>query len=186
MQAINPSLKTIFQQDRESQFRQLYLKVFPAVARMIRQSVGKLSDANDVFQDALIILFEKAMQEKLEIRVSPEAYLLGIAKHLWIRQKRQKPINLPLTEAEQQMKIPADFYSPPPTRPGLIRYLSMAGQKCLELLRAFYYQQKSLSEIATEFNYSGVRSATVQKYKCLEKIRTIVKQKSVHHEEIPA
>ena len=69
MQAINPSLKTIFQQDRESQFRQLYLKVFPAVARMIRQSGGELSDAKDVFQAAQIILFEKAMQVKMENRV---------------------------------------------------------------------------------------------------------------------
>jgi len=41
----------------------------------------------------------------------------------------------------------------------------------------------SLQEIADEYGYSGVRSATVQKFKCLEKVRESVKEKSLVYDD---
>ena len=48
-------------------------------------------------------------------------------------------------------------------------------QECLELLTAFYYEHLPLRDIATKFGFNGTRSATVQKYKCLEKVREKIK-----------
>jgi hypothetical protein len=46
----------------------------------------------------------------------------------------------------------------------------------MEMLKAFYYDNISLQQIAIRFGCNGTRSATVQKYKCIEKIRTVVKK----------
>jgi len=51
------------------------------------------------------------------------------------------------------------------------------------LLRAFYYDKLSMSKIANRFGFSSERSATVQKYKCLEKVRDLVKEKSLSYED---
>jgi predicted DNA-binding protein YlxM (UPF0122 family) len=53
----------------------------------------------------------------------------------------------------------------------------------MELLRAFYYDKLSMRKIAGQFDFNSERSATVQKYKCLEKVRDIVKEKSLTYED---
>ena len=53
----------------------------------------------------------------------------------------------------------------------------------MELLRSFYYDQQPLTDIAGKFGFSGVRSATVQKYKCLEKVRETIKERSLTYED---
>jgi hypothetical protein len=53
----------------------------------------------------------------------------------------------------------------------------------MELLQAFYYDKLPMNTIAGLFGFGGERSATVQKYKCLEKVRDIVKDKSLTYED---
>jgi DNA-directed RNA polymerase specialized sigma24 family protein len=177
------SLKQAFRKDREAIFKQLYLTAFPKVARMVKTKGGNLSDAQDIFQDALVIFHEKTMQDKLDIKVSAEAYLLGISKHLWNRQFSRQLPQVSLSSIDQQIQIPADYFQPQLKRFRLWRFIEKAGEKCLKLLRAFYYQNLTMQEIADEFSYSSVRSATVQKYKCMEKVRTAVKEKKLSYEE---
>jgi hypothetical protein len=40
-----------------------------------------------------------------------------------------------------------------------------------------------MKQIAGLFGYSGERSVTVQKYKCLEKVRDTIKQNALHYED---
>jgi hypothetical protein len=53
----------------------------------------------------------------------------------------------------------------------------------MELLHAFYYNRQSMDEITDRFGYSSAHSATVQKFKCLEKMRDTVKEKSLRYED---
>jgi hypothetical protein len=64
-----------------------------------------------------------------------------------------------------------------------MHFLETTGKKCMELLRSFYYDNVPLADAAKLFGFSGVRSATVQKYKCLEKIRETIKQRSLTYED---
>ena len=52
------------------------------------------------------------------------------------------------------------------------------------MLQAVYYFKYSMQELAEEFGFRSVRSATVQKYKCLEKVRNEVKKQE--DEIVPA
>jgi hypothetical protein len=53
----------------------------------------------------------------------------------------------------------------------------------MEILKAFYYDNLSANTIAGLFGYSGIRSATVQKYKCMEKVRETIKENSLAYED---
>jgi len=70
-----------------------------------------------------------------------------------------------------------------PSSVKLLYYLETAGQKCMKILKAFYYDNLPVNKIAELFGYSGVRSATVQKYKCMEKVRETIKEKSLAYED---
>ena len=167
------------EEQREQRFMTLYKTGFPAVARNISKMGGSLEQAKDVFQDALIIYYEKLQSGTLELRTSVPAYLFGISRHLWLRKYRSDSKMLPLPG---HLEI-SETYQAKPSAVKILRYLETAGQKCMALLKAFYYDHLQLEQIAQEFGFSGTRSATVQKFKCLEKVRDKIKEKALAYED---
>lgn len=172
---------TTMEQQREDWLLKLYTSAFPAVAQYISRHGGNLDAAKDIFQDALVIYYEKAVAGNLQLTHSEKAYLLGIAKHLWYhaQQKQKSHLShdvLNYTELpEEELLIPSTGR--------LLRYLEAAGKKCMDMLQAFYYDKQNMREIAEQFGLSGERSATVQKHKCLEKVRDKVKEKALTYED---
>ncbi|MBO9566854.1 MAG: sigma-70 family RNA polymerase sigma factor [Niastella sp.] len=140
------------------------------MARMIRRKGGTLEEAKDAFHDALLIYMEKEKAGRLQLHSSPKAYLLGTARICWLRAR------------EATVALPEAFDAAEPADAGmeereqsLRASLVSSGKKCLELLKAFYYDHCSMQDIAARFGFNGTRSATVQKYKCLEKVRKEIK-----------
>lgn len=167
---------------REKLFTALYENAFPSVAKFVSSKGGSFQDARDIFQDALVIFYEKTSDGDLPVITSDEAYVMGIAKHLWIRKFNQDKTTVSLNDFEAAITIPDD-YIPAVESGKLVSFLALAGKRCMELLQAFYYNKHSVGHITHAFGYSSTHSATVQKFKCLEKIRDMVKEKSVTYED---
>jgi RNA polymerase sigma factor (sigma-70 family) len=165
--------------DRELAFIKLYKKAFPAVAKYISKMGGSFDDAKDIFQDALVIYYEKTVNTPLSFNSGRQAYLFGIAKHLWAKKFRESTLFADL-DKQPDLAEETEFQ---PSSAKLMHYLESAGQKCMEILKAFYYDNLPVNTIATLFGYSGERSATVQKYKCMEKVRETIKEKSLAYED---
>ena len=165
-------------EEREKLFVALYKGAFPAVARYVSKMGGTFDEAKDIFQDALVVYYEKAVTGELDIRVNAKAYLMGIAKHLWLKKfgVNNKYVSIDGIDAEEAEDVRVSDSR-------LLSFLQTAGKKCMDLLRSFYYDQLPLNDIAETFGFSCVRSATVQKYKCLEKVRETVKQKALTYED---
>jgi DNA-directed RNA polymerase specialized sigma24 family protein len=172
---------TTSHQQREEWLLKLYTSAFPAVAQYVSRQGGTLDEAKDIFQDALVIYYEKAVAGRVQITYSEKAYLLGIAKHLWYHQQ-QKQKGLVSDDVLNYTELPDEELMIPSTG-RLLRYLEAAGQKCMDMLQAFYYDKQNMHEIAQRFGLSGERSATVQKHKCLEKVRDKVKEKALTYED---
>jgi DNA-directed RNA polymerase specialized sigma24 family protein len=168
-------------QEREQYFFRLYEETFPAVAKFVANRGGSFQDAKDIFQDSLVIFYEKAADEKLMINVSHEYYIIGIAKNLWIRKFRDDSKMVDLSVAEKNIHIPDD--APDARENKLATLLQLTGRKCLNLLQAFYYDNLPLQQIKDAFGFANVRSAAVQKHKCLEKIRNTIHEKSLRYED---
>jgi len=164
--------------NREEFFTGLYKKAFPSVAKYISRRGGSFDEAKDVFHDALVIYYEKTVQDKSNAGINGTAYLVGIAKHLWLRKFSSDRHDVSLDGVDV---LVADEEKLSTNR--MLRFLTKAGEKCMELLKSFYYDEAPLNEIAETFGFSGVRSATVQKYKCLEKVRETIKQKALQYED---
>jgi DNA-directed RNA polymerase specialized sigma24 family protein len=158
----------------------LYKSAFPLVAKYVSKMGGGLDEAKDIFQDALVIYYEKAVAGNLELqKAEDKAYLLGIAKHLWLKKFRDDKNNFPLTDDLDLEDEPEIIIS----TNKVLHYLETAGKKCMEILSAFYYHKLPMKDIAGLLGYGGERSVTVQKYKCLEKVRETVKQNALAYED---
>ncbi|RYY37480.1 MAG: sigma-70 family RNA polymerase sigma factor [Sphingobacteriaceae bacterium] len=166
---------------REELFIRLYKEAFPAAAKYVRKMGGSFDDAKDVFHDALVIYYEKTVACGVPVSTTGVAYLLGINRHLWLKKNRENNHLQPIDDALND--VTDDGEGETPSQRKLLHYLETAGQKCMDMLKAFYYDKLPVKDIATLFGYSGERSATVQKYKCLEKVRDTVKQKALTYED---
>jgi DNA-directed RNA polymerase specialized sigma24 family protein len=176
------TLDKIDEKTHEVFFTEMYQRTFPAVARFVATHGGTLDDAKDIFQDSLVIFYELMNTNALAVHTSEHAYLVGIAKHVWLRKHKKNKVAVSLDELEMTIQLPEDYFEP--RDQNLLALIEQTGQRCLDLLRAFYYDKLSLEEISDTFGFSGVRSATVQKFKCIEKTRAIVKQKSINYEDL--
>ena len=166
--------------DREQLIMKLYKNAFPLAAKYVSKMGGSFDDAKDIFQDALVIYYEKVIAGNLQLQQTENAYLQGIAKNLWLKKFREGRYTLPLDDLNIDT---AEDTEPQPSADKLLHYLETAGKKCMEILSAFYYEKLPMKHIAGMFGYAGERSVTVQKYKCLEKVRETVKQNALTYED---
>jgi len=174
---------------RKAVFVALYEACFPAVARHIAQRGGTLEEAEDVFQDALLVYYEKARGGSLRLARGEKEYIFGVARYLWAKRYHENMRHTSLDdlvaayergELEPQCKeLPEQQIA----HGRIIRILQAGGQKCMRLLTAFYYEKLDMDDLASRFGFSGRRSATVQKFKCLQKVKQLVKEKSLQYED---
>lgn len=168
----------IDKQSREGQIMNWYEEVFPAVCNYIQKRGGDLEEARELFQEAIILYYEKMVTTSFQAEISDQAYLMGIVKNLWLKyhHKEKRKVGL------ENMEFKTTNESKPLAQK-LLLFLQESGEKCMDLLQTYYYEKLSMKEIAKKFGYKSERSATVQKFKCLEKVRENVKQKSLGYED---
>jgi RNA polymerase sigma factor (sigma-70 family) len=161
--------------DRAQALTQLYRRAYPAVQRLVLRQGGSPQDAQDVFQDALVVLYEQAVAGTLVLTASASTYLVGVSRHLWQHELRRRA-RLPHEALPDDLgQLPAEAPLAEEPTFAVLDYVQRLGEKCREVLLAFYYFQQPLTQIAAAHGYRSVRSATVQKFKCLERLRQSVR-----------
>ena len=162
--------------NREQALTRLYRQAFPLVRRHVSRHGGTSQDAQDVFQDALVLLYEQAVGGTLVLTASANTYLVGIGRNLWHHEQRRRA-RLPHEALPDDFEPLATIESAVAEEPAfaVLDYVERLGAKCRNVLLAFYYFQQPLTQIASINGYRSVRSATVQKFKCLERLRTAVR-----------
>ncbi len=162
-------------ENRKQTLERVYAKVYPMALHYVKEHGGTADDAKDVFQEALIRFYEKAVHGQLVLTVSVSTYLMAICKNLWRQEveKRARKTSLGADQTEVDWDEPkTDTQSDLQ----LMDFVAQLGEKCKDILVSFYYFGQRLDHIATRHGYQNIRTATVQKFKCLERLR-----KSVSH-----
>lgn len=165
---------------RTEQFERFYLEAFPSACRFVKTMGGSLEDARDIFQDGLVLFYEKQIASGKHPIDNEKAYLLGICKYLWY-QKHREQTKLVSMETLHEFEISSTKEAK--VSDALLNFLEKSGKKCMELLKAFYYDRLPMKDLAKQFGFSGERSATAQKYKCLEKVRDSIKERALRKED---
>ncbi|RZS99153.1 RNA polymerase sigma factor [Aquimarina brevivitae] len=78
-----------------------YQHNFAAVRRYVLLHRGTIEDAEDIFQEALLLLYQKLKRNELHIQTSIHGYFYGVSKNLWRnRLRQQKLVYCELSEIE--------------------------------------------------------------------------------------
>jgi RNA polymerase sigma factor (sigma-70 family) len=155
-------------------------KNFPAIRKLIRSKGGNTADAEDIFQEALIILCKKVNNPGFVLNARLSTYLFSVCRFLWKDELKKRKNHLfndfetGLTSLEE-LQLVDDTEDT--TRIKLAeKVINELGDRCREVLLLFYKGGLKLKDIAAKMGYSSENTAKNQKYKCLETAKNRLKE----------
>ena len=157
-------------QKHDKVFAALY-KYLPVVRKLILANGGKPEDAEDIYQEALIVFYEKAKEPDFNLSSSINTYIYSICRFMWRDHLKKKQRSELFVELKDQPVSETEFASEIERQEQLKlaeKVISELGDRCKELLMLFYFHSKKFKDIATEMKYNSENTAKNQKYKCLE------------------
>src|SRR5579862_9223390 len=76
----------------------IYRQYYNMVQSMILGNSGYPDDARDIFQEAMIVLYEKARSGSFELNSQLKTYLYSVCRRLWLKRLSQQQRFLPEVE----------------------------------------------------------------------------------------
>lgn len=155
----------------------IYRDNYSSIQSFVLNNNGSVDDARDIFQEAMIVLFENVGKDTFKLNCQIKTYLYSVCRRLWLKRLQQLgkynfnlenlvdivPVD---AEIEDHEKRNDDFNL-------MENAMSKIGEPCKSLLDAYYLQKKNMQELALEFGYTNADNAKTQKYKCLLRLKKI-------------
>jgi RNA polymerase sigma factor (sigma-70 family) len=169
-------LEGLAQNDRQA-IETIYSRHFGTIQSLIINNNGSSHDARDIFQEAMIVLYEKSKTPGFEMNCQIKTYLYSVCRRLWLKRLSQTNRYIPEIKGLEEVIPVEDEIEAQEQRNDEFMMMEKAlgglGEPCKSLLEAFYLQKKNMGEIATGFGYTNPENAKNQKYKCLMRLRKL-------------
>lgn len=136
--------------------------------------------STDLSHQAIVQFYLNTINNKIKNKSGPlKPYLVGIVRNLsheYIRQKKKNDSlqTIPILINNNEIY---GFNEEVDSRiQSLQENYSKLGNSCKEILKLFYFQNYSLTKIMSLLNYKSTDSVKTQKYKCIKKLRSLIKE----------
>jgi len=169
-------LEGLAKDDRQA-IETIYKQHYNMVQALIINNNGSADDARDIFQEAMIVLYEKARSGTFELNCLLKTYIYSVCRRLWLKRLQQQQKFVPeidgLSETvavEEELEVHGQRNTEFQMMEKAMQHL---GEPCRSLLEAFYIQKRNMLDIAGHFGYTNADNAKNQKYKCLMRLKKL-------------
>ncbi len=163
----------------DAEIRFLYRTQFRITASYIRQNSGTMEDAEDIFQEVVLVFIEILKKDKFRGESSVSTFLYALTRNIWLNElnkrdkskKRDKKfeigkgttdLDVSHVIANREMNIQ------------LMELVDKLGETCRKILLAFYFESRSMREILTSLKYENEQIVRNKKYKCLKQLEQMI------------
>lgn len=155
----------------ESALEYLYQKYYRMMINLVTSNSGTEYEAKDIYQEALIVLWQKAVSGNLVLTSKLSTYLYSICKNLWRKElDRKSRLSSETQDSTEYMEHDRD------ERVKIIRdCIAQLGDTCQKVLTFYYFDGMSMNDIAERLNFSSTDTAKTKKYKCKKRLDQLVK-----------
>ena len=162
-------------QNKRQAIETIYKQHYNMVQALIINNNGSSDDARDIFQETMIVLYEKARSGVFELNCQLKTFIYSVARRLWLKRLHQlQKFTSEVPVLENIIQIEEDIESHEKQHLEfhmMDKALVRLGEPCKSLIEAFYLQKKNMTEIAGNFGYTNADNAKNQKYKCLMRLK---------------
>ena len=147
----------------------VYQAYFPIIEGYVIHHQGSRDEAQDVFQEAMIIVYNKIKADELELSCKFGTYLYAICKNIWLQEKKKYKLH-----AEKLRQQPLMVNDPGPEEDPLLqnhltalfnKHFNHLSEDCQKILN-MYFNDHSVEEIRASMNYKDLHHAADRKYRC--------------------
>lgn len=155
----------------------IYKSQYSMIRSYVIKNQGREEDAEDLLQDALIVLWQKVQQGNFVLSSKLSTYMMAICKNLWLKRlgKLQK------MDREDKilphLHVCADNFSEVSDFKHLQKALDEIGDTCKQILMMFYFDGNDMEQIARKMQFANADTAKAKKYQCFKKLETLIKSR---------
>lgn len=153
-------------------------ELYPMVRTMVLKSKGDEERAKDIFQEAIMVIYEKAKKPDFVLTSKFSTFFYGVCKYRWLKWRQKKSSSEVTIAHDDLYEIVEDWepeYGSPKWERGKLydHAFAQLGEHCQKLLLLFF-NKKPMEEIAKELNISNAGNARKQKERCKNKLTELV------------
>lgn len=149
----------------------LYKKYYRMMTQMVIKNSGSEQEAKDIYQEALVVFWQKSVSGNLVLTSKISTYIYSICQNLWRKElDRKKRLS---SEERDSPEFPTHDQE---ERAKLINEcINQMGDTCRKVLMYYYFDGLSMQDIADKLGFANTNTAKTKKYKCKQKLDELVK-----------
>lgn len=154
----------------------IYKDNYNIVQALVLTNNGTAEDAKDIFQETMIVLYEKVQSGTFELNCQIKTFIYSVSRRLWLKRLMLQNRFILSDANEEVISVEDDLeeHERRNTEFGMMeKAMSGLGEPCKSLLEAFYLQKRTMQDIASSFGYTNAENAKNQKYKCLMRLKKL-------------
>ena len=167
--------------------RAIYEQHHRAIIQLVEKNSGTVDDAKDVFQEGLMLIYQKAKQPDFKLTSSFFTYFYAVCRNIWSNKRRKKSFGEVTLSDEMTSMVKDDSPEVLEHNEQYTLYRNKfleLGEDCQKLLSLFL-QKISMNEIVERMGLSSVGYAKKKKFKCKERLVKLI-QNDVKFAELKA
>jgi RNA polymerase sigma factor (sigma-70 family) len=151
----------------------LYKKYFRMMAKMVLNNSGTEDDAKDIYQEALIVFWQKANTKDFVLTSRISTFLYSICLNQWRKELDRR------SRLSREEKDGVDYQTHEEVQSYdiVVACIEALGDPCKSILMYHYFDGLSMSDIAEKMNFANTDTAKTKKYKCKKRLDSLVRQK---------
>lgn len=151
----------------------LYKKYYRMMTNIVLKGGGTETEAQDVYQEALIAFWQKAASGKLVLTSKISTYIYSICQNQWRKEIDRK------SRLSREDKDGEEFQSHEESENYqiVIDSIEELGDPCKTILTCYYFENMSMTDIANKMGFANTDTAKTKKYKCKKRLDSLIKKK---------
>jgi len=149
----------------------LYNKYYRMMTKLVMSNSGTEDEARDVYQDALVVFWQKATSGNLVMTSKMSTFIYSICQNLWRKELDRKKR---LSNEEKDSFVMMDTETAEKEKI-IAKCINQLGETCKKVLMYYYFEEMSMQDIADRLGFANTDTAKTKKYKCKMKLDELVK-----------
>jgi RNA polymerase sigma factor (sigma-70 family) len=152
----------------------LYKKNYKMMVNLIVKNNGSEDEAKDIYQDALIVFWQKTTSGELVMTSKISTYIYSVCQNLW-RKELERKSRYSIEEADRGESV--DLVEKDERIKIVHQCLGQLGDSCRKILSYYYFDELSMNDIAEKMGFANADTAKTKKYKCKQELDKLIKSK---------
>lgn len=157
----------------------LFVKYEKLIYSQIQSHGGSLDDAKDILQECIIVLWQNVTKGNFELRSKLSTYMVAVAKNKWmveLRKRKRIVDDDPPDDLRDDNLLVIDQMVEDEEL-GRVKFaLDKIQPICKQILMLFYFEERSMEDIAKMLHFSNMNVAKSKKYQCKKALQQVILQ----------